>query len=532
MERKFDFDKLNLNEKSIETQNLVLRRVTEDDHKDMYRYAKDPEIGPNAGWKPHESEEESLQIIKDVFLDSKTQFGIIDKNSGRMIGGIGASDITSRGMMIGDGVNIGYVLSREYWGRGYTLEATTALIDKIFENDLDFIIIKHYEKNVQSRRVIEKLGAICFDEEVETNRLGKRHVTLTYIIRKNWWRKGVGRIIDLRSDTVTQPTEKMRYLMASAPVGDDVYEDDPSLNALEKYAAELLQKEAALFVPSGTFANQLAIMTHTQRGDEVLIGDNSHILMHEVGAAAVISAVTPRTFFAPKGYVDIQDLELKIREDDIHHPRTGLICIENAHSSGAVQSIENMRTVYQIAKSHNIPVHLDGARLFNAAASLSAKAHELAAFADTINICLSKGLAAPVGSMLIGSKDFIRKARKNRKLMGGGLRQAGVLAAAAFESLKNMSNRIDTDNKNAILLAEELAKLPQINVIKDRLDINMVFFRLSESVVTEDDFIKILDDHGILSLGTEFGEYRFVVHYMVTEDDIRKVISAIKEALG
>lgn len=245
-------------------------------------------------------------------------------------------------------------------------------------------------------------------------------------------------MIDLRSDTVTKPTKAMREAMYNAMVGDDVYGDDPTVNELEAYAAKLVGKEAALFVPSGTFGNQLALLTHCQRGDEVLLGDDCHIVQHEVGAAAVIAGVQLRTLISKKGILDPEEIRSKIREEELHYPRTGLICLENAHSNGRVIPLKAMASVREIALERQVPVHLDGARLFNAATYLKVDVKEITKYCDTVMFCLSKGLCAPVGSILAGSKSFIERGRKNRKLMGGGMRQAGVIAAAGLIALKEM----------------------------------------------------------------------------------------------
>ena len=327
---------------------------------------------------------------------------------------------------------------------------------------------------------------------------------------------------------MTHPTEAMQQAMANAEVGDDVYGDDPTVIKLEKLASEMLGKEASLFVPSGTFANQLAIMTHTKRGDEILLGDECHILIHEVGAAAVLSGVQTRTFPASKGMVNIKKLEKMIRGSDIHYPDTGLICLENAHSSGAVVTLDNMKEVYNLAKSKGIPVHLDGARIFNAAASLETDVKNIATYADSVNVCLSKGLCAPVGSMLVGTKDFIEKARKNRKLMGGGLRQVGILAAAGIIALTDMASRLSDDHKNARYLADQLDKIESCHVLRDRLDINMVFFTLPESVISELALIEGLNREKIRINGLENDEYRFVTNYGVSIEDIDKVIQVMK----
>ena len=338
--------------------------------------------------------------------------------------------------------------------------------------------------------------------------------------------------IDLRSDTVTQPTEVMRQTMARAEVGDDVYGDDPTVNRLEQLASEKLGKEAALFVPSGTFGNQLAIMTHTRRGDEILVGEGCHILMHEVGGAAVLSGVQTRSFPTTMGRVDVKKLEKMIRGNDIHFPNTGLICMENAHSSGTAVTLDNMKEVFHLAGSKDIPVHLDGARIFNAAVALGVDVQEIAACADSVNVCLSKGLCAPVGSILVGSSNFILKARKNRKLMGGGLRQAGILAAAGIIALTEMVSRLGEDHKNARYLANRLEEIEFCHVHRNRVDINMVFFTLPESVISESALIAGLTSEKIKMNGQEDGEYRFVTNYGVAIEDIDKVVQTMKNIIA
>ncbi|MCH4889494.1 low-specificity L-threonine aldolase [Acidaminobacter sp. JC074] len=333
-------------------------------------------------------------------------------------------------------------------------------------------------------------------------------------------------MIDLRSDTVTQPTEAMRKAMMTAVVGDDVYDDDPTIRELERFVADLLKKEAALFVPSGTFGNQLCLMTHTKRGDEVIVGHDSHIMAHEVGASAVIAGVQLRQIESSGGRFDIDTLKGYIREEDIHYPDTGLICMEQAHGDGSVMPIDHMKKIYDLAKEHDIPVHLDGARLFNAAAALDVKACELAKYTDSLTFCLSKGLCAPVGSMVVGSKDFIKRAKKYRKLMGGGLRQAGFLAAAGLIALNEMVDRLKDDHDLAKYMASKLEEFSNIEVIKDRLDINMVFFKMTG--VDEEQFISDMYDKDIKINGTEDGEWRFVTNHDVTKEHVDYTIETMK----
>ncbi len=334
--------------------------------------------------------------------------------------------------------------------------------------------------------------------------------------------------IDLRSDTVTMPTEEMRKAMMSAEVGDDVYGDDPTINMLEKIAAEKVGKEAALFVPSGTFGNQLALFTHARRGQEVILGKNNHIVVHEVGASAVIAGVQLRTLETSNGAVSPKDVEKAIRQDDIHEPETGLICVEQAHGCGAVIPMDTLKEIKQIAEKNSIPVHMDGARIFNAAVSLGVDAKEIASCSDSVMFCLSKGLSAPAGSMVAGSREFIDRARKKRKLMGGGMRQVGILAAAGIIALEKMTLRLQEDHDNARYMAEKLEEISGVEVIKNRLDINMVFFKMGEDVISEETLVEKLYEKNIKINGIEDGEYRFVAHIGVTREDIDYVVGTMK----
>ena len=339
------------------------------------------------------------------------------------------------------------------------------------------------------------------------------------------------KFIDLRSDTVTQPTQEMRDVMYKAEVGDDVYGDDPTMNKLEELAADKVGKEAALFVPSGTFGNQLALFTHCRRGTEVILGEECHIVQHEVGAASVIAGVQLRTILGVKGQLDAAVIEARIRGVDIHFPSTGLICVENALSNGRVVPLENMAEIYAAAQKHNIPVHLDGARLFNAAAYLKTEASEITKYSDSVMFCLSKGLCAPVGSILAGSREFVAKARKGRKLMGGGMRQAGILAAAGIVALEKMPGRVNEDHDNALFLAGELSKIPGIKVYSEDIHINMVFFEMDIPGLDYDKFVADMYNKGIKINNAENGLMRYVTNYWVTRSDIAYVMEAMKDIL-
>ncbi|MHB1346378.1 MAG: threonine aldolase family protein [Candidatus Humimicrobiaceae bacterium] len=321
--------------------------------------------------------------------------------------------------------------------------------------------------------------------------------------------------IDFRSDTVTEPTMEMLDAMHAAKVGDDVYGDDETVNLLEKKAAAALGKEDSLFVPSGTFGNQLALLTHTERGNEVIIPESNHIVMHEVGASAVIAGVQLRTLKDSCGSLDISELKKTFRMNDIHYPKTGLVCMENAHSSGKVISVEALKETYECARDHGVPMHLDGARIFNAAIALKTQAKEIAGCADSVMFCLSKGLCSPIGSILAGTEKFVAKARKNRKLMGGGLRQAGYLAAAGLISIEKMAGRLVEDHENAKYLASILESIKSFTVFKNRLDINMVFFTIDRPDFNEDAFIEYLLEKKIKISRSELGEFRFVTHFWI-----------------
>ncbi len=338
--------------------------------------------------------------------------------------------------------------------------------------------------------------------------------------------------LDFRSDTVTQPTDEMRQAMMSAEVGDDVYGDDPTVNKLEAMAADILGMEAALFVPSGTFGNQVSILAHTRRGDEIIVGEGCHIIYHEVGASAVISGVQVHSLKTEGGVFDLGELKNAIRGNDIHYPDTGLICLENAHGSGTVVPLEHMQAVYKLAKEHGVPVHLDGARLFNAATALDVDVKELTACCDSVNVCLSKGLCAPIGSMVGGSKAFIDRARKMRKLMGGGMRQAGIIAAAGLLAMTDMVDRLEDDHDNAKYMALRLKEIEGIEIDEDRLDINMVFFKASEEVLDSEKVVQGLYDRGIKINGPEGGEWRFVTNKDVKREDIDRMMIALKELLA
>ncbi|MDR2053294.1 MAG: threonine aldolase [Treponema sp.] len=338
-------------------------------------------------------------------------------------------------------------------------------------------------------------------------------------------------MIDIRSDTVTGPTEEMRRAMAGAEVGDDVYGDDPTINRLEELGAEILGKEAAVFVPSGTFGNQLALFTWCGRGTEIVLGEDSHILIHEAGAASVIAGVQTRPVPAPDGVLS-PALKQRLRKRDLHAPETSLVCLENANSLGRAVPLAEMDAVRKITDEWGLPVHLDGARIFNAAAALETDPRNIASRADSVMFCLSKGLCAPVGSLLAGKKDFIKEARMKRKIMGGGMRQAGILAAAGIVALTSQVAPLAEDHRRAKRLAEELGTIPGIEVRPEEVDINMVFFGFSpaEGQSTADRIMRTFAEHQIRINPPEGGKFRFCTHYWIGDAELEAVLRASREA--
>lgn len=337
--------------------------------------------------------------------------------------------------------------------------------------------------------------------------------------------------IDLRSDTVTIPTEEMRQAMAVAEVGDDVYGDDPTVNRLEALAAEMFGKEAAVYVPSGTMSNQLALFTHINRGQEVILPDNCHIVAHEAGGSAFLAGAQLRCIQPVNGEMPLDVVEWSIRKDpdDIHQPSTGLITYENADSDGQVRTVEYMKKVKELADRYHLPVHIDGARIFNAATVLGVDVKELSGYYDTISVCLSKGLCAPIGSVLIGSKDFAYLAKRKRKILGGGMRQAGIVAAAGIIALEKMSKRLSEDHENAKYMVKRLQEVPGITVLAEQTQINMVFFKLDGYKLSSSELVQKMKEKNIIINGEENGKLRYVTHNYVTKEDIDLIVAAMKE---
>ncbi len=341
--------------------------------------------------------------------------------------------------------------------------------------------------------------------------------------------------IDLRSDTVTLPTPQMRAAMANAELGDDVMGEDPTVNRLEALAAERMNKPAALFVASGTMANIVALLTHCGRGDEAIVGDKAHSFINEAGGMAALGGIHPRTLpNQSDGSLKLDDIKNAIRGDNVHWPRTRLIALENTHNAcnGSPLLPAYLWLVYDLTQSRGIKVHTDGARIFNAAVALGVPVAEMARYTDSISFCLAKGLSAPVGSLLCGSKEFIAEARRHRKMVGGGMRQAGVLAAAGIVALETMVERLADDHANARFFAEQLADIPGIELNPAQIKTNIVFFDLAAGAPTAAQMAERLAREGVLIGPAGERRMRAVTHYGIERADVEEAVNAVKRVIG
>ncbi len=338
--------------------------------------------------------------------------------------------------------------------------------------------------------------------------------------------------IDLRSDTVTLPTEKMRNAMAEAELGDDVYGEDPSINHLQALAAGKLGKEAALFVPSGTMGNLAAVLAHCGRGDEVIMGDRAHTFLYEAGGVSALGGVHPHTVpNQTNGTLRIEDIRSAVRDNDVHFPKTKLLILENTHNNcgGVAVSREYMLKAASVAHESGLAVHLDGARIFNAAVEQDVPVDQLVSMVDSVTFCLSKGLCAPVGSVICGTKEFIAKAYRVRKQLGGGMRQAGVLAAAGIIALQEMVNRLSEDHQRAKVLAKGLTTIPGLRLDKGSPNTNMVYLELDkETGILASECAKLLKQEGILIGVTGERHLRLVCHYWIRDDHLEMVMKAFQ----
>lgn len=338
-------------------------------------------------------------------------------------------------------------------------------------------------------------------------------------------------MIDLRSDTVTRPTEAMRQAMAEADVGDDVLGDDPTVNALEARTADLLGKEASVFMPSGTMTNQVAIRCHTQPGDELFAHRESHVVWYEAGAPAALSGVMCNLLEGPRGQFTARALRQAVRPANVHHPRPRLLCLENTHNrgGGSVWPMEQLAEVCRTATELGLSCHLDGARLWNAAVATGTVERDLARPFDSVSVCFSKGLGAPVGSALAGERAFIDRARRFRKMFGGGMRQAGIIAAGALHALEHHRQRLAEDHAHARKLAERLAELPGLEVDLACVQTNIVYCDVRK--MRAGDLVAKLDRRGVGVLATGPSRIRFVTSLAVDESDIDNALAAFTEAL-
>ncbi|MET3655801.1 threonine aldolase family protein [Sporosarcina psychrophila] len=341
----------------------------------------------------------------------------------------------------------------------------------------------------------------------------------------------LARVIDLRSDTVTLPKAEMIEAIRNAPLGDSIMGEDPTVNQLEKKAAELLGMEAALLVTSGTMANQITLMSLCNRGEEVIMGEDSHIYTLEGAAAAVVAQVQIRTIEVPDGIYDASKIESRIQTGDIQRPKTSLICLENTYNlnKGQIVSLENMKEIRAVANKHSIPVYLDGARLFNAAIELGVTPDVICREVDAVQFCLTKGLGCPIGSILAGTKEFIETATINRQRLGGGMRQAGIIAAPAIYALDHMIDRLSEDHKKAKLLAASLSTVDGIKIQAEDVQTNIVSPVISHEDWDSKLLIEFLSTKGIKVKNIGEKQVRMVVHYQITDEEIQFVVSAFEE---
>ena len=340
--------------------------------------------------------------------------------------------------------------------------------------------------------------------------------------------------IDLRSDTVTLPSPAMREAIYNAELGDDVFCEDPTTIHLEQMAAERMGKEAAMLVVSGTMGNLVCVLTHCRRGDEVILGDMSHTFLYEAGGMAALGGIHPHTVTnQPDGTMKLDEIEGAIRGNNVHFPRTRLICLENTHNrcSGSALTVEYMKEVDVLAKNHNLMVHLDGARIFNAAVALQVDVRELTQNADSVSFCLSKGLSAPVGSVICGTEAFIAEARRNRKVLGGGMRQCGIISAAGITALEEMVDRIVEDHENAQHLTKGIAQISGLSIDLERVRTNIVYFDLVSQKIKAEELVGQLDDKGIKILNLGPSRFRAVTHYGISAEDIDFTLTVLGEVM-
>jgi threonine aldolase len=337
--------------------------------------------------------------------------------------------------------------------------------------------------------------------------------------------------IDLRSDTVTRPSRGMLEAMMDAEVGDDVFGEDPTINKLQERVAAMFGKEQALFVPSGTMGNEVCIKAHTQPGDEIIVEDESHIFVYETAGPSLLSGVQMKTIRGNKGVLNLNDIRKAIRPISYYMPRTALICLENTHgrSAGSVVPLDEMRKVYEFSREQKIPVHVDGARLWNACVATGIAPKEYAQYADSLSVCFSKGLGTPAGSIIIGTAEFINKARRYRKIFGGGMRQVGFLAAAALYALDHNIDRLKEDHAKAHYLAEQLMKIGALTIDMTEVQTNMVFIDIAGSGKSQTEAMDLLKAQGVLVTPERHSSLRAVTHLDVSQAEVEKAVEGFRK---
>ena len=343
------------------------------------------------------------------------------------------------------------------------------------------------------------------------------------------------KVIDLRSDTVTLPSQEVRQAIFDSELGDDVFQEDKNVNLLEAKAAEISGKEAALLVPSGTMANLISFLVHCPRGTEALLGNKSHTFIYEAGGISAFGGIHSHQLKNDnQGLIALDDIKEAIREDNVHFPKTSLISLENTHNKcfGAPLSKDYIDLVSEISKTNNLKLHIDGARIFNATVALNISLSSLVENVDSVTFCLSKGLSCPIGSVICGSKKFIYSARRMRKALGGGMRQAGVIAVAGLVALNTMEDQIKIDHQNAKLLAEGLSNIKNIIVDTNKVHTNIVYFKLADEAMDAKDFLKIMENAGILFFKSFENQYRLVTHSGITKDDIDNAVKIFEKQLS
>ena len=341
--------------------------------------------------------------------------------------------------------------------------------------------------------------------------------------------------IDLRSDTVTLPSDEMRQSIANADLGDDVFQEDPTINQLESKSSELFGKEAAIFVPSGTMGNLASILAHCDRGTEIILGDKSHTFLYEGGGISAFGGIHSRQLpNQDDGTLDVEEIKSAIRTENDHFPKTSAISLENTHNMcfGMPLSVEYINSVALIAKENGLKLHIDGARIFNAAVALNVAVKDLVENADSVTFCLSKGLAAPVGSVVCGGEKFIYQVRRNRKALGGGMRQAGILAAAGLLSLNLAESQLLEDHKNAKLLAEGIAQINGLTLDEKKVQTNIIYFGLNSPKLTGSQLVSKMENRGIKFFETSSNRFRLVTHYGITRNDIEKTLEVLDKMVN